>query len=145
MMLNKAILVVIGLSLTACSRLFPETPPPPDPYAGRPVAYIALLFGPPTLQVDVGNDQRAFHWIHYNQAPPTGGFPAASGLPPVGVFRGPRQECRLWAVAHTLRPPEPGLSNWIVDDWRYYGAGCSRFELLDKRDSAYRLRSRLSK
>ena len=124
MMLTKAILVVIGVSLAACSRLFPDSPPPLDPYAGRPVSDLALRFGRPTIAVDVGNDQRAFHWMHYDQAPSTGAVPAAGGPPPVDALREPRRECRLWAVAHTLRPPEPGLGNWAVDDWRHYGTGC---------------------
>ena len=73
-MLRKAILVVVGLSLTACSV---REPPPLDPYAGRPVSDLALRFGPPTIAVDVGNDQRAFHWMPHDQAPSTGAVPAA--------------------------------------------------------------------
>ena len=120
-MLRKALLVVVGISLTACSNR--EPPPPLDPHAGRPVSDLALRFGPPTIAVDVGNDQRAFHWVHYDQRWP-GALPPTDATPPVDALREPRRECRLWAVAHTLRPPEPGLGNWIVDDWRYYGTSC---------------------
>ena len=118
-MLREAVLVVVALSMWACSSR--ESPPPADPYAGRPVSDLALRFGPPMIAVDVGNDQRAFHWVQYDQR---------WSLPPAGAtlvdaLRVPQRECRyLWAVAHTLRPPGPGLGNWIVDDWQYTGAGC---------------------
>jgi hypothetical protein len=122
-MLRNAVLVVVVLSLTACSRLFPDTPSPPDPYRGRPVANLTPIFGPPTLQVDVGNNQRAFHWIHYDRAGWAGSLQPAGGAPPTEPV--PQRECHLWVIADTLVPPESGLSNWIVDRWGYRAVpGC---------------------
>ncbi len=121
-MLRKAILVAVAISLTGCS--VREPPPPPDPHAGRPVSDLALRFGRPTIALDVGNGQRAFHWVDYDRRWP-GALPPAGAPLPVDALRVPRRECRyFWAVAHTLRPPGPGLGNWIVDDWQYTGAGC---------------------
>ena len=81
-MLKIIVVVAAGLLLTACNA--PETPPPPDPYVGRSVLDLAVRFGPPTVQFEVGNNQRAFIWTHFQQS-------GIAAIPAVN-------RCRLWAL-----------------------------------------------
>lgn len=99
----KFIPAIVALWLTACGSA--DKLPLPDPYVGGPVSKLAMRFGPPTAEVDSGDDRRTFLWV-----------PSASGVPTADQLGA---ECRLSVIAHTQYPPAPGLASWVVDSWQY--------------------------
>jgi hypothetical protein len=114
--MRYAMLVAIGLLLTACATRQEELNKQMDTWLGHPIAEYALRFGPPLGTFEMGNGRRAFQWQSNGQTPGV-----AVPINGMMIYRPPQQtSCMISFVASTSAA-SPSLSDWIIREWSYQG------------------------
>ncbi len=97
-------------------------------YVGHPLSDVALRFGPPTANVDMGGGRMAFQWEHFGVGPALGIATQAQAGGQVLYLAPQAQQTQCSVSIETMPTVENAspadLANWIVQGWQYTGSGC---------------------